>query len=474
MLLYIFRRILLFIPTLFVISLMAFALSKFAPGDPVELLNKGKGGDDQNTNSQAGEQSYRQTAHRLGLDLPVFYFGFSSAAYPDTLHRVVRQSDREMLTGLVAQYGNWQQISDYYLGIKTLDNKLYDLQTDSAATLVKRKARRTLKDLYLQYEDVYIRKTIASVVQQVTQDTTLNTALAADVKKIGDNYQNISKQATPNQLLIPSVQWYGTNNQYHRWISGFLHGNFGESYLDSRPVAHKIWDALRWTLIINFISILLAYLLSIPIGVWTAVRKGTNFDRISTTILFILYSLPSFWIGTLFIVFFTTPEYGSALDIFPPGGLTDLSPDSPFLPRALDIAYHLILPILCITYGSLAFISRQMRGGMLNVIGQDYIRTARAKGLPEHTVVWKHAFRNSLFPIITLFAYVFPAAIAGSTVIEVIYSIPGMGSLAYTSIIARDWPVVFTILMFAAILTMIGNLIADILYAWADPRVSYQ
>ena len=115
-----------------------------------------------------------------------------------------------------------------------------------------------------------------------------------------------------------------------------------------------------------------------------------------------------------------------------------------------------------------------MRGGMLNVIKQDYIRTAHAKGLPENQIVWKHAFRNSLFPIITLFASIFPAAIAGSTVIEVIYSIPGMGFLAYSSIIARDWPVVFTILMFAAILTMIGNLIADFLYAVADPRVSYK
>jgi peptide/nickel transport system permease protein len=176
----------------------------------------------------------------------------------------------------------------------------------------------------------------------------------------------------------------------------------------------------------------------------------------------------------MLIVFFTSPEYGNALHWFPAGGVTDLPKTAPFMARFWDIGYHLVLPIICVTYGSLAFIARQMRGGMLNVVKQDYIRTARAKGLEEKKIIWKHAFRNSLFPIITMFAYIFPAAIAGSVVIEVIFSIPGMGGLAYSSIIARDWPVVYTILMFAAILTMVGNLVADMLYAVADPRVTFK
>ncbi|HNI45181.1 MAG TPA: ABC transporter permease, partial [Chitinophagales bacterium] len=232
-----------------------------------------------------------------------------------------------------------------------------------------------------------------------------------------------------------------------------------------------IWDAVRWTLLINVVSLTISYLLSIVLGVWSAVRKGTLSDQISTALLFVLYSLPSFWVATILIVFFTSPEYG--MNFFPPGQVTDLPSDAPFMKRFFDIAYHLFLPILCITYGSLAFISRQMRGGMLSVLKQDYIRTARAKGLSEDQVVWKHAFRNSLFPIITLFAAIFPATIAGSVVIEVIYSIPGMGMLTLNSITARDWPVVFTVLLFAAVLTMIGNLVADLLYALVDPRVSF-
>ena len=201
--------------------------------------------------------------------------------------------------------------------------------------------------------------------------------------------------------------------------------------------------------------------------------KGYFVDNISTVVLFILYSLPSFWIGTIFIVFLTSDYYG--LDFFPIGvGLERLADDATWSTRLIQTGYELVLPIFCITYGSFAFLSRQMRGSMLEVIRQDYIRTAKAKGLSQDKITWKHSFRNSLFPIITVFSYIFPRALSGSIAIELIYNIPGMGKLALFSITARDWPVVFTITMFAALLTMIGNLIADILYAVVDPRVSYQ
>lgn len=205
----------------------------------------------------------------------------------------------------------------------------------------------------------------------------------------------------------------------------------------------------------------------------TGIRaKGYLIDNISTAVLFVLYSLPSFWIGTIFIVFLTTPEYG--MDFFPTGvGLDPLPDDAAWYTRLTQTGYELILPIFCMTYGSFAFLSRQMRGSMLGVVRQDYIRTAKAKGLSQDKIIWKHSFRNSLFPIITVFSSVFPRALSGSIAIELIYNIPGMGKLALLSITARDWPVVFTITMFAALLTMIGNLIADMLYAVVDPRVSY-
>lgn len=466
---YILKRILIFIPTLFVISLVAFALSKFAPGDPVELLLKGQ---DSSQGQEASTQRYEEVAERLGLNLPSFYFAVSTAAYPDTLHYVVKKSEQEVLNNFIAQYGNWDMISQYYLSLKALERQAYKLPSDSTNFESKRTLNKNTKDLLIHEKDNKITKLIDEM-QQAVADTTSAAQLAGLVTTVANNYNNIKAKATVSNMYIPSLKWYGVNNQYHRWITNFFAGDFGLSYLDSRPVGNKIWDALRWTLIINFFSILIAYLIAIPIGVTTSIRKDTTYDRITTTVLFILYSLPTFWIGTILIVFFTTPEYGNALDIFPTGGVTSLSKDAPFMARTMDILYHLLLPIFCVTYGSFAFISRQMRGGMLSVIRQDYVRTAKAKGLAPNNIIWKHAFRNSLFPIITLFAYIFPAAIAGSVTIEVIYSIPGMGKLIIDSIFARDWPVVYTVLMFAAILTMVGNLVADMLYAVADPRVSY-
>jgi peptide/nickel transport system permease protein len=206
--------------------------------------------------------------------------------------------------------------------------------------------------------------------------------------------------------------------------------------------------------------------------------KGSYMDNLSTTVLFILYSLPSFWIGTLLIVFFTTKNYGLMYDWFPTGGVQTMElandPNASIFSKCTDILYHLFLPTLCITISSFAYLSRQMRGAMLGVLRQDYIRTADSKGLSEHKVIWKHAFRNSLFPIITLFSSVFPRALSGAIAIELIYNVPGMGVLVLRAIGERDWPIVFTVAMLAAILTMIGNLIADILYAVVDPRISFK
>ncbi|MBK9015527.1 MAG: ABC transporter permease [Saprospiraceae bacterium] len=161
------------------------------------------------------------------------------------------------------------------------------------------------------------------------------------------------------------------------------------------------------------------------------------------------------------------------MDIFPSKFPDDIPTSAPWWKQIWLAVPHLLLPIFCVTYPSVAYISRQARGGMANVLGQDYIRTARAKGLPERAVIWKHGFRNALFPLITLFASVLPAAIAGSVAIEVIFDIPGMGLLTYDAIFQKDWPIVFTVLMLGSVLTVAGMLLADILYAFTDPRIKY-
>lgn len=259
--------------------------------------------------------------------------------------------------------------------------------------------------------------------------------------------------------------------QYGLWLWNMFRGDFGNSFVDNRPVLEKILERIPTTLSISIFVIFLEYLIAIPIGIYSAARQYSFWDRFSTFILFVLYSLPTFWVATMCIVFLANVEY---LKIFPTSGLTTLGSDNwPFFERMWDRIQHLILPITCYAYVSFAFLSRQMRGSMLEVIRQDYIRTARAKGLTEKTVVLKHALRNSLIPIITLLGTILPALVGGSVIIETIFSIPGVGQLAFQALISRDYPLIMAELVMSAILTVVGLLVVDILYAYVDPRIAF-
>ncbi|MCE2503613.1 MAG: ABC transporter permease [Chlorobi bacterium] len=261
--------------------------------------------------------------------------------------------------------------------------------------------------------------------------------------------------------------------QYLNWAAGVFILNFGKSYTDRKPVTDKIMDRIDVTLGMNILSIILAYLIAIPIGIYSATHSGSFGDRLSSTTLFALYSIPTFWAGTLVLVYLTNNDY--LIQLFPTRGLHSTGYDSswPWWKAWIDTGWHLAAPVLIYTYTSFAFISRQMRAGMIEVIRQDYIRTARAKGLSEKVVVYKHALRNSLIPIITLLAGLLPALISGSIIVELIFSVPGMGLLSFHALLARDYPVIMGVLTLGAILTMVGVLIADLLYSVVDPRIAF-
>ncbi|MEM9886983.1 MAG: ABC transporter permease subunit [Bacteroidota bacterium] len=474
MLRYIIKRLLLFVPIFFVVSMLAFGLSKLAPGDPAAPKSEQPPSSASSLESQ--RRTYRQNAAHLGLDQPAFYFKWTTAAYPDTLHRILPQNRRVALEKLCAQYGNWEDIQAYYHQLLLLEQSIVDVPYQFTKNDHFITARNATQQLFIAYEDNIILARLADISSAIKapliQDSTLalSSYLGQEMEDLTSKYEQVKeKQQTVNQY-IPKFYWYGFSNQYHRWMSLFLKGDFGQSQRDLRPVADKIRDGLYWTLIINGTAILLAYLFSIPLGVWSALQKGKKADRSISLILFLLYSLPSFWIATLLLVFFTSPQY--SMDWFPSIGLGNSSlEDDSFWMVFFERAGHLLLPVFCVTYAALAFITRQVRAAMVEVLAQDYIRTARAKGLNERRVIWKHAFRNALFPLITLFASLFPSLIAGSVIIEIIFNIPGMGSLLFDSIFAQDWPVVYSILMIGAVLTMLGILVADLLYALVDPRV---
>ncbi len=471
MLQYIIKRILLFIPTLLVVSLLAFGLSKLAPGDPVMqyLVVDPLGTISTPSDLLSAERAYQQASSTLNLDKPAFYFSLIPKAFPDTLHKIAIKPRRETLKKLTAQYGNWSAVELYYRKIRDLEVKYLELpSTIRRATPA---FKQSIRDLYISHREQAILARLSEMETDLNRDSTLKKGLGTNFTGLRDSYNNLLSNASPQLMTVPSFRWHGLNNQYHQWIGSFARGDFGVSVYERLPVARKIKPALFWTLVINLSAIFLAFAIAIPIGVKAATNRGKRFDKISTFGLFSLYSLPSFWVGTMLLIFFTTREYG--MKIFAGIGLGNIPSEAAWYSKIWLAAPHLILPVLCITYPALAFISRQMRGSMTKELAKEYVRTAKAKGLSEKDVIWKHAFRNALFPIITLIGSVFPAAIAGSVAIEYIFNIPGMGWLTLQAIFQKDWPIVFTVLMLGALLTIIGMLVADILYAVADPRVKY-
>jgi peptide/nickel transport system permease protein len=259
--------------------------------------------------------------------------------------------------------------------------------------------------------------------------------------------------------------WYV---QYGKWLRNMLMLDFGRSFAsDNRPVLDKIAERIPITLLINLLSMILILSVAIPIGVMSAVKQNSLFDKGTTVFVFLGFAIPSFWLALLLIMLF-----GVELDVLPLSGFRSLSyGDLSPVGKVLDISWHLTLPVFISAFGGLAGMSRYMRSNMLEVIRQDYITTARAKGLDERTVIFKHALRNALLPVITLLGLSIPGLIGGSVIIESIFAIPGMGLLFYQSVMMRDYPTIMGILVIGAILTLLGNLLADLSYSFADPRI---
>ncbi len=257
--------------------------------------------------------------------------------------------------------------------------------------------------------------------------------------------------------------------QYIIWLKKLIKLDFGKSFVDQRSAIKKITERMPITILINFLSIMTIFLIAIPIGIRSAVNRGSIFDKTSTLFVFLLFAAPGFWLALILMSFF-----GVRLGWVPVSGITSLDFENfTIFRKILDLSHHLILPVLVASIGGLAGISRYARQSMLNVIHADYIRTARAKGLSEHAVIYKHALKNALLPIITIIGLSIPGLISGSVIFESVFNIPGMGRLMVEAVFARDYNVIMGGLVMSALLTLLGNLIADIAYSYADPRIRY-
>lgn len=261
--------------------------------------------------------------------------------------------------------------------------------------------------------------------------------------------------------------WY---IQYYNWLKRIVLLDFGDSFKDGRKVMTKILERLPATLLLNILSLLLIFFVALPIGIASAVRQNSLFDKGMTVFVFIGFSIPTFWLALLLMILF-----GVKLGWLPISGMHSLNYENfSLLEKFGDLIKHLVLPVFCSAFGGLAYLSRYSRYTMLEVIRQNYIRTARAKGLPEKQVIYKHALRNALVPIVTLLGLSLPGLISGGFIFETIFAWPGMGRLGYQAIMSYDYPLIMGVGLTATFLTLLGNLIADFTYACVDPRIRYK
>ena len=248
--------------------------------------------------------------------------------------------------------------------------------------------------------------------------------------------------------------------QYFRWLGGILRGDFGVSFISNHPVLEHIGERALATVRLTTSALVMALLIGVPIGVISAVYRYRLVDKIATFGAFVGISFPNFWLGMLLVLVFSV-----SLGWLPPSGIGRGD--------AMNRFTHIILPVLTLMGGNLATFTRYTRSSMMETLGQDYIRTARAKGLSDRVVIYRHALRNSMIPVVTILGIQLGSLVAGAAVVETVFAWPGMGRLAITAVVARDYPVIMGINVIVALVLMLGNLVVDLSYGFLDPRIRY-
>ena len=483
MFVYIIKRVLLIIPTFLAISLMVFAIVNFAPGNPGARQIGSDGGQQANTGEQ--RESYRIFKEQFNLDKPVLLntrFDLDAEEVKTTMVKILNKDgsvppgDRIEAQETLENWGRYAVPSLIDILQNGPDKELQAL----ASQRLTINARQRLQGEFranLTLEQKEANKAISEEINGFRNKYFISgdyedpkSSPEADVKDFWLKWYEVNKQdweySGSDKMAILFL-----DTRFAKYWSNLAKLNFGVSHVDKRPVLEKVFSKLKYSLSLALPSVFLAYLISLPLGIWSAVNQDTTADRLVTIVLFMLYSLPSFFVGVVLLNFFTI---GDPLSWFPTAGYESLDTSSlTTLGKIKDILWHIFLPLVCFTYGSLAALSRYARTGLLEIIRADFIRTARAKGLPEGVVIIKHAARNGMIPIITLMATLLPVLLGGSVIIEVIFGIPGMGRLGFEAIMTRDYNVVMAILLISSLLTLIGMLLSDLLYALIDPRITF-
>jgi peptide/nickel transport system permease protein len=468
------------VPTLFGISPVLWLVITAAPGDP-----GAQAAGEAQTQTGGGNESRRIFRAQFNLDKPLFWNGYTSLSPRTVLREAVRAvdpglppRDRSRAYERLQDWG-WFAVPGL---VQALDLATTPEQRIALLLRLPENARRlgaTRVGRPLTEEEKALNREVYAEAEEIRRNLRLDPARARGPE--GEQEIAAKSEAWKAWYAPRASRWQWSaaeklrialfDTQFARYWSNLLKLDLGDSHVHRLPVGRLILGRLPISITLAVTSLVLAYLISIPLGIWSAVNHRSPAEQGVSTVLFMLYSLPSFFVASLVLRFF---GIGEPFRIIPVQGFESENTFSMTTwGHVKDVLWHTVAPLFCLTYASLAGLSRYAKSGLLNVIRSDYVRTARAKGLSEGSVVLKHALRNGVIPIITLLGTTLPVLVGGSIIVESVFRIPGIGYLIWDSILQRDYNVVIGETMIVAVLTMIGILLSDILYAVVDPRISY-
>jgi len=505
---YILKRLLLMIPTLFLVVLLAFLVLNLAPGSPAQAQMSQQGME--SAEGQITNQSFQIFKRQFNLDKPVllntrFWLDRNDVERklrilvdanrplcepgddqnPDNCIPPDREPDAGELIEAQTDLTDW---GDYVVP------ELFRIARDHEDLEIRRRALRQLaRNARAELASTIGRDLTERQKEQNRRASELNEKLGtwkvppdasrvAIEKTVENNWKPWLDEPNQRDRFTVStgerIRALFLDTRFAKYLQNLAVLDFGVSHVTKRPVSDTLWTRVGYTIWLTLPALFLAFFISIPIGVWSATQRQTFIDQTVTTILLILYSLPTFFTGLILLQYFAAgteiPLLGVGFEWFPTDGFVGPNPgEMTTIEYFRSVAWHLFLPVVCLTYPRLAGLSRYARTGIVDVIESDYIRTARAKGLPESMVISKHAVRNGMIPTLTILGTQLPRLVGGSIVIEYIFEIPGMGTYLLDSIHSQDYNALMGILLVSAVLTLIGILISDISYALVDPRISF-
>jgi peptide/nickel transport system permease protein len=458
MLTYLLKRISTLLLSLWIISVCLFFLQKNATVDVVMLQSKARSNGSFYVHPLAAEKVYRAEAVRLNLDRPLFYFAMKPVMFPDTFYKVQYPEAVKVQKKLLLATGDWALVQTYFQTLTAFYEKVAQTENGQVSIFWKQQLQEMANTADL------------SVVKAACQASDeMREPYIEELRKIEGLLIRLSYQSPSFFSWLPFPRWNGFDNQFHLWFSKIIHGDIGISSRDGRLVLDKLKEAIPWTLWVNGLAILLAYMFAMPVGILMAVLPKSRWLRWINNFLLALYALPAFWVGSMLLFQATLPEYG--FSFFSISGWSGLQREGGFLSQPIPFLLQLSLPVFCMSYGLAAYLTSYMQSTFSKVLKEPYMLFAKTKGISRTRLYFKHALPNALLPQIVFVAGIIPALITGSVVIEVIFNIPGMGRLFIDSMLSQDFTTVYSFVLLVSVLTAVGLIVSDILLVVTDPRI---